>query len=239
VAPVPLIVLPAQHVAAGSVRGWERGGFAIPDGYVACLQRAGLRPIIVAGSDPSTDVLDTAAGLLLAGGGDVEPSRYGAEAHPKTAGIDRERDELEVRLVREAIARDVPVFAICRGMQVLNVALGGTLHQHVPDIANSSVHSVPLKEGMASQDVRVDASSRLFGIVGERVKACACHHHQSVDQIGDGLVATAWSDDGILEGVEHTSASWVVGVQWHPERTAHDDPVQQSLFEAFAEVCRA
>lgn len=237
----PLVAVPTYHLAAGRVLDWARGGFAVPEAYVTCLRRAGAQPVLLppAADASPEEALAPFAGLLLAGGGDVDPARYGASpVHPAVYGVDPLRDEAELGLVKAAVARGVPVVAICRGMQVLNVALGGTLHQHLPDIQGMDVHGHPTRASSVLHDVKVGSGTRLAAACGQEVLRCTSHHHQGVDQLGDGLAPVAWSGDGLVEGVELADAdgAWVVGVQWHPEMTAADDPCQQALFDAFVAV---
>ena len=217
------------------MRGWTGAGFGVPERYIACLARAGARGLLLPGPDPAgaAGALDVFAGLLLIGGGDVDPARYGEAAHPSVYGVDPGRDELELGLVRSALDDEVPTLAICRGFQVLNVALGGTLHQHLPDLEDWSVHGSPMSEPAVLHEVKLDPTSRTAAACAVDVVNAASHHHQGVDRLGDGLRATAWTDDGLVEGVEAEGAGWVVGVQWHPEMTAAEDPEQQALFDAF------
>lgn len=240
----PLVAIPTYHLPAGRVVDWARGGYAVPEGYVTSLDRAGVRPLLL----PPTarlgpeDVLAPFDGLLLAGGGDLDPARYGAGApHPAVYGVDPVRDEMELGLVRAAIALGLPTFAICRGMQVLNVALGGTLHQHLPDRSGMDLHGHPTGQSSVLHDVKVTAGSRLAAASGRELLRCTSHHHQGVDRLADGLAAVAWSGDGLVEAVEPASrdGAWVVGVQWHPEITAAEDPSQQALFDGFASLVRA
>jgi putative glutamine amidotransferase len=233
--PAPLIAIVAARLAAGRVRGWKRAGFAVPEAYVAALRRAGGRALLVAPGDdtPPADLLAPFDGLLLMGGGDVDPRRYGAEAHPALYGIDRERDEVELMLARWAVENRVPTLAICRGHQVVNVALGGTLHQHLPEMPGLLPHGAPVRDESVNHDVQLAAGSRVAKASGTDVVRGTSHHHQAVDRLGEGLVATGWSSDGIVEAVERDSSdAWVVAVQWHPEHTAATDPAQQGLFEA-------
>lgn len=240
----PLVAIPTYHLPAGRVVDWARGGYAVPEGYVAGLDRAGVRglllpPATTAGPD---ELLAPFDGLLLAGGGDVDPARYGGgDPHPAVYGVDPVRDESELGLVRAAITAGVPVFAICRGMQVLNVALGGALHQHLPDLSGLDLHGHPTGQSSVLHDVKVPPGSRLAAACGREVLRCTSHHHQGVARLADGLVAVAWSGDGLIEAVEmHDAAGpWVVGVQWHPELTAADDPGQQAMFDGFARFVAA
>lgn len=234
----PLIAVPAYHLAAGRVRDWARGGYAVPEGYVASLRRAGARVALLPpdlATSPA-DLLAPYAGLLLAGGGDVDPDRYGGGPHhPAVYGVDADRDEAELRLVRHAVEAGLPVLAICRGMQLLNVALGGTLHQHLPDLQGMDLHGHPTKHAPVLHEVKVEPGSRLADACGREVLRCTSHHHQGVDQLGAGLAAVAWSGDGLVEGVELAAEAWVVGVQWHPEMTSAEDETQQALFEGFVD----
>ena len=235
----PLVAIPTYHLPAGRVLDWARGGYAVPEGYVASIQRAGGRVVLLPPhlDTPVEDLLAPFDGLLLAGGGDVEPARYGATtAHPAVYGVDPVRDEAELRLVRAAVAAGVPTLAICRGMQVLNVALGGSLHQHLPDLQGMDLHGHPTRQSSVLHDVKVAAGSRLAAACGMEVLRCTSHHHQAVDQLGDGLAAVAWSGDGLVEAVELAAEGdgWVVGVQWHPEMTSAEDPTQQAVFDGFA-----
>jgi len=239
--PAPLVGIPSYHLPHGRVSGWVTGGFALPERYVSALRRAGVRPVILPGHDPSPpeEVLAPLAGLVLAGGGDVEPCRYGAEPHPSVYGVDQERDTTEAELATAALAVGVPTLAICRGLQVLNVVLGGTIEQHLPDRLGP-IHGDPSTGRSASHPVRVAAGSRLATAVGEELARCTSHHHQGVAALGEGLVPVGWSPDGLVEALEPADPRpWFVAVQWHPEATAADDPAQQALFDAFAAQVRA
>ena len=239
----PLVAIPTYHLNAGRVIDWARGGYAVPEGYVAALQRAGVRPVLLPpapGADPA-DVLAPFDGLLLAGGGDVEPTRYGdTTTHPSVYGVDPERDEAELSLVQAAAGAALPTFAICRGMQVLNVALGGTLHQHLPDLSGMDLHGHPTQDASVLHDVKIGSGTRLASACGREVLRCTSHHHQGVHRLADGLHPVAWSGDGLVEAVEPEAGDrWVVGVQWHPEMTAGEDSDQQALFDEFARFVRS
>jgi putative glutamine amidotransferase len=239
--PAPLVGIPSYHLAHGRVSGWVTGGFALPERYVSALRRAGVRPVILPGHDPSPpeEVLAPFAGLVLAGGGDIEPSRYGAEPHQSIYGVDQERDSTEVELAAAALDLGIPTLAICRGFQVLNVLLGGTIEQHLPDRLGTT-HGDPSTGRSASHPVRVAAGSRLAAAVGEELARCTSHHHQGVATIGEGLEPVAWAPYGLVEALEPADPRpWFVAVQWHPEATAADDPGQQALFDAFAAEVRA
>ena len=232
----PLVAVPAYRLPAGRVAKWDAGGFAVPDTYVFAARRAGIRPLAVMETDPDAalEVLDRVDGLMLLGGGDLDPATYGAAGHERVYGVDRERDAVELALVRAALDRAMPVLAICRGLQVLNVALGGTLIQHVPDLGGTTEHGVPGGGGTVMHDVKVEPGSLLAAVTGAEVLATSSHHHQAIDSLAGGLQVTARADDGIIEAVEHGGPGWTIAVQWHPEDTAADDPAQQALFDALA-----
>lgn len=238
--PAPLVVILAPHLASGRVLGWSGGGYALPEKYVAALRRAGARPVFLppSGAAPAEEALSPFSGLLLAGGGDVEPSRYEAGPHPQIYGTDAERDQAELDLVTAALRIRLPTFAICRGLQILNVAQGGSLHQHLPDLEGMHHHGHPVTGASVFHDVKVGPGSRLADACRCETLHCWSHHHQGIDRLGQGLAAVAWSDDGLVEGVEADDGGWVVGVQWHPETTAADDPTQQALFDAFVAEAR-
>jgi putative glutamine amidotransferase len=237
----PVVAIPAYHLAAGRVSRWIGGGYAVPEAYVNALRRAGVRAVVLPAGDedaPAGDVLAPFDGLVLVGGGDVEPTRYAAVAHPEVYGVEPDRDSLELELAGHAVAAGLPVLAICRGMQLVNVAFGGTLHQHLPERAGLLAHGVPTGGPPGSHHVEVAPGSRLAKACGgaSAVAACTSFHHQGVDVIGDGLVAVAWSDDGLVEALELPADAdgWLLAVQWHPEMSAAEDPTQQGLFDAFA-----
>jgi putative glutamine amidotransferase len=240
----PLVVIPTYQLADGRVAGWVTGGYAVPRNYIHALWRAGARPLLLPAPDfdDAESVLADADALVLAGGGDVEPTRYGAQDHPAMYGIDPERDVLEVSLAVVAARLGVPTLAICRGFQVVNVAFGGTLFAHLPDVEGMLGHGVPAGGGVAARhDVKVASGSRLEAVCGSVVRDCVSHHHQGVDRVGDGLRAVAWSDDGLVEGLEldDAGAGFYVAVQWHPEMTAADDPAQQAMFDGLVAATRA
>lgn len=238
----PLVAVPTYHLAEGRVLRWRTGGFAVPEGYVVALQRAGLSPVLVPGPSPEEpdDALAAFSGLLLAGGGDVDPGCYGAEAHPQTYGIDPGRDDLELALVTAALRIGLPTLAICRGLHVVNVACGGTLHQHLPAVEGGDLHGDPTAARSVVHGVAIDPRSRLGTALGRhRLHGCVSHHHQAVERMAPSLVPVAWSDDGLVEALElPPGGSWLVAVQWHPEANAAEEPAQQTIFDAFAGVVR-
>jgi putative glutamine amidotransferase len=202
---------------------WDRRAALLPYEYIQELQRAGgvalmIPPDPMLIEDPDA-VLDRLDGFVLAGGCDVDPSMYGAEPHPLTRGTVPERDEVELALVRRAVERDMPVLGICRGMQVLNVALGGTLNQHVPDDVGHDEHRRHLGTFDGNDHDVVLAPGSLAALAaGEERHPTKSHHHQSVATLGNGLTVTGYSTlDELPEAIELVGKPYVLGVQWHPE----------------------
>jgi gamma-glutamyl-gamma-aminobutyrate hydrolase PuuD len=241
----PLIAVPSYPLGAGRVSGWTDASHAVPAQYVAALSRAGARPVLLAAPDPAPagEILAPFDGLLLIGGGDVEAHRYGRRPHP-TEYLEPDRDELELALVTEAVLTGLPMLAICRGVQVLNIALGGSLHQNLPDLPLPVEHGQAPVGDAVDHPVRVADGTTLSELCGPALAACNSQHHQGIDRLGAGLVAVGWSEDGLIEAVETVGQDgwrpgWALGVQWHPERTAADDQSQQVLFDALVEQSRA
>jgi putative glutamine amidotransferase len=214
----------------------------LPD-YEESLRRAGGEVRVLTGADSPADVIASVQGLLLTGGGDVQPAIYGAPPHATFDPAEPGRDEFEIELVRRALEKDLPVFAICRGIQVLNVARGGTLIQHIPDEVGSTVeHRIKEPRFAIAHDVWLTQDSLLERTMRERLEeadACAVNsrHHQAPKDLGDGLVATATAPDGVVEALEHPERRFVLGVQWHPENFWRTGEFR-SLFEAFVQACR-
>jgi gamma-glutamyl-gamma-aminobutyrate hydrolase PuuD len=208
---------------------WERAAALIPQTYVDVVAVVGGVPVLLPPAPGgASDAVRAIDGLLLSGGADVDPVRYGEAPGPRT--ITRpERDDWELALLRAALERDRPVLAVCRGLQLLNVAFGGSLHQHLPDVVGTDGH-LPAWGVFGRIAVRVAPGSRLAGIVDAVGLTVSCHHHQTVRRLGDGLVESAWAVDGSVEGIEHPGHSFVLGVQWHPEEDATD----VRLLRAFA-----
>lgn len=202
---------------------WDVPGGFLPAAYIEGVTRSGgivalLPPQPVDGCIAG-QVIDRLDGLILTGGKDVAPEAYGHEAHPATEEPARDRDDWELSLLRAALRRRLPVLGICRGAQVLNVALGGTLHQHLPDVIGHSGHRIG-DAIFASTAVDVVVGSRLGRLVGRGLQA-RCYHHQAIDRLGAGLVASA-TGDGVIEAVEMPGDDFLIGVQWHPEETLDD-----------------
>ena len=211
------------------------------DDYVASVERAGGRARVVEVSESPRGLIGKLDGLLLTGGGDIDPVLYGEERHPATYDAEPGRDEFEIDLARRAMDADLPTLAICRGAQVLNVAAGGSLVQDIPSAVEASVpHSVELPRDAIAHPVTVSAGSRLADALGAALEAgslCRVNsrHHQSVGRLGRRLVATATSPDGVVEGIESPEAGFCVGVQWHPENFWRTGEFN-SLFERFIEA---
>jgi gamma-glutamyl-gamma-aminobutyrate hydrolase PuuD len=192
-----------------------------PASYVRAVQRAGGRPVLLPPDPEDTEdpegVLDIIDALIVTGGGaDVDPDLYGQEPHPETGPVQEERDAYELALVRAAIGRGMPTLGICRGMQVLNVAYGGGIEQHLPDVVGHEVHR-HTPGTFADHEVDLEAGSLAARAVGAERAPVKSHHHQGVREIGDGLVVTGRSDDDTVEALEDPSCPFVLGVLWHPE----------------------
>jgi putative glutamine amidotransferase len=211
---------------------WDEEAALIPAAYVRAIETAGGRPLLV---PPSTDAieetLDRLDGILLSGGPDLDPELYGQETHSETNGIEPERDHAEIALLRSALERDMPVLAVCRGSQVLNVALGGDLVQHLPEVVGDEKHKHTPGE-FADHDVVLVQGTRVQEILGDHAPVKS-HHHQGYGQLGKGLREAARAEDGTIEALEDPSRRFALGVLWHPE--AGED---SALFDALVEEAR-
>ena len=211
--------------------------------YTDAVRSAGMRPYILPLLDPrdADGMLEGMDGLLLTGGEDVDPRHYGAPAHAALGEVHAERDAFELALVHAARARRIPTLAICRGIQVANVALGGTLIQDIASERPTALeHECGRPRDRRVHDVRVHAGSRLAAALQVESLRTNSMHHQSLDRLGDGLAAVAHAPDGIIEGAEWQGDDWwMVGAQWHPEElTATQEPWDRALFAAFANAVR-
>jgi putative glutamine amidotransferase len=211
----------------------------LPMPYVRAVHATGGRAVLITPDDPDTDLIDSLDGIVFSGGGDIDPAYWGAERHPET-DIDPARDEAELLLMRAALEADLPVLGVCRGMQVMAVAAGGTLHQHLPDLLGNERHRAasgtdPLAADASAygkHDVVVRAGSRAYDLLGSRLTVNS-FHHQAVDNPG-ACEAVGWCpDDRVIEIIEHPERAFALGVQWHPERTP-DLRVFAALAEAAA-----
>jgi putative glutamine amidotransferase len=226
-------------VTATSEPAGHKSRVRVNRAYTDALIAAGLIPLVIPPVPPefAGEVLDRVAGLVLTGGEDVDPTLFGAERHPATGDANADRDRCELALAKEAATRRIPTLAICRGVQVLNVALGGTLIQDLPSERGGPLeHDAETSRGERVHQVDVAGGSRLSGIVAARSISTNSFHHQAVDKLGSGLCAVATSPDGVVEAVECTDrAWWALGVQWHPEElTATPEEWDRRLFAAFA-----
>ena len=202
---------------------WDQEAFLLPRSYIRAVQAAGGLVVMIppdesVHEDPD-QVLDLLDGLILAGGADIDPSSYGAERHPETKGTVPERDAFELALARRAIDRDIPLLGVCRGMQLMNVARGGTLLQHLPDSHGHHEHRRALGTfDDADHDVRLAEGSLAHRVAGETMHATKSHHHQGIDRLGEGFDITGWAVmDDLPEAIEAHDRRFALGVQWHPE----------------------
>jgi putative glutamine amidotransferase len=219
----------AIPVAVTAPRREER--VALNTAYVRALEGAGLVPLVVPtmlAPDRATAALASVRGLVLTGGEDVGPERYGAKPHEKLGKVDRVRDAAELALIADARKRRLPILAICRGIQILNVALGGTLYQ---DLDSERPGPIPHQDESGQHAIRVKPGSRLEKTLGTQSAMVNSRHHQAIRDLAPGLVAVAWADDGVIEAAEPVdpAAPWIVAVQWHPE-----DLTERALFDGFA-----
>ena len=217
---------------------WMERVAMVPLTYVRAVARAGGRPLLLAPTpadlaDPDA-LLDLLDGVLITGGADLAAETYGADAHPETVGTDTERDAFEVALVRAASERDLPCLGICRGMQIVNVAHGGTLEQHLPDRLEHDIHR-GADGDFADHRVEVEPRSLAAVAAGGTRIAVRSYHHQGVERVGEGLVVTARAEgDATVEGIEDPTRRFMLGVLWHPEEDETD-----RLIGAFVQECRA
>ncbi len=214
---------------------WDLPAALVPLYYVESVEQAGGRALLVPPSEEGVDeTLDILDGIIFSGGIDIDPGQYGAERHPATDPAQVRRDASELRLLEAALARDLPTLAICRGFQLLNVLRGGDLIQHLPEEVGHEGHRETL--GVFSQHpVEITEGTRLEEILGARHGAVNSSHHQGVGRVGEGLVESAFAEDGSLEAIEDPSKTFALGVLWHPEMEADD----KRLFEALVAEAQA
>jgi anthranilate synthase component 2/putative glutamine amidotransferase len=235
---IPLIGV-STYVADAAWGSWKRPAAVLPESYYELVGSAGGRPLLLpplrtAPTGPgfgAAEVVAALDGLVLTGGGDVDPSAYGETAGSHLGGVDTVRDGSEQALLAAALAVDLPVLAICRGLQILNIACGGTLHQHLPDVVGHDAHR---RAPSVFGEVKVtttpgSATAAIFGTSA----TVLCSHHQSIDRLGTGLTPTAFADDGVIEAAELPGPPFVLGVQWHPEEGGDQRP-----FAALVEAAR-
>lgn len=250
--PGPVIAIPALKRA-------EEDCGRFPTAYVTATRLAEARPIVKSpfselhpedefppeievqngldAADPS--LLDDVSGLILPGGGDIDPAVYGCPRHPRTHNVSLVRDRFELAVLQLALDRDMPVLAICRGMQLLNVGLGGTLEQHLGDRPGRLPHDRDRPRAEPAHKVRLAPGSILAGILGTTEMAVNSHHHQGLERVADELIEVGWAEDGVLEAVEARTRSCVIAVQWHPEVMAPVDRTQGAIFGYFLDSVRS
>jgi putative glutamine amidotransferase len=229
--PRPVIGITTYLVPA-AWGAWTMEAALVPADYVRGVSAAGGAAVLIPPGSSVPETLDLVDGLVFSGGSDLDPSLYAAEAHPETSGVIRERDDFELELMRAALERDVPMLAICRGSQVLNVALGGDLEQHVPDRVGTDVHK-EVNGVFADHGIEVSEGTKLASIIGDRhdVKS---HHHQGFGRLGSGLREAARARDGTVEALEDPARRFTLGVLWHPE-AGEDMALFRELVAASAE----
>ena len=236
------------HVAVAGIYPRDRSRPRTPIAYTHAVEQVGGNPVVYSAFgpaeqdkpirglrvlhdlDPETvELSERAIGLVLPGGGDIDPGLYGQQPHPRTQNISKRRDAFEMNLLNQALERDIPVLAICRGMQLLNIVLGGTLDQHVADTEGRLDHDRDRPRAEPAHGVRFSKGNFLAEVLGKHAEVNS-HHHQGLDEVADELEEIGWADDGVLEAVVAPRQSWVVGVQWHPEAMA---PVHHDELEIF------
>jgi len=218
----------------------DDGHFFLPSEYVESVRRSGACPILLPPGEEHLDRwFELIDGILFPGGGDIEPARYGGGEHEMIYMVNAERDTMEFALLDRVLESGLPTLGICRGTQLLNVALGGTLFDHLPDhVGEDVIHRLPPREP-TPHPVEVEEGSGLAGILGETGFTAESWHHQAIRDVAPGLTVVARAPDGTIEAVEKTDHPWLFAVQWHPELTAAEDPIQQRLFNALAEAALA
>jgi putative glutamine amidotransferase len=239
--PPPLVAVAGRHGAAGRVArdAVTFAGYR----YLESVRRAGGEPLVLAPRPLSADAAQALLGrfdaLVLMGGADVDPASYGGAHHPSIYGVHPEQDHFEMLLVRAALALQLPTLAVCRGIQLVNVCLGGTLIQHLPDVPGHLDHA-PAKFPAGAEYVLHEVGLDRGSLVAEAMRTTtfegASFHHQGIDRVGEGLRVVGRSPDGLIEALEHDDdGMWLLGVQWHPEDTAATDPHQQALYDALVD----
>ena len=239
------------HIAVGGIYPSDRSKPRTPISYAHAVDMAGGTPVVYSTYGPAKDekipeglrfignleptkaaLGPNVVGLVLPGGGDISPLFYKSDPHPRTRSRSPRRDQFEMTLLEQALERDLPVLAICRGMQLLNVLLGGNLDQNLADTEGRLDHDRDRPRAEPAHGLRTKPGSILAEILGERNQVNS-HHHQGLNEVADELEEIAWADDGVLEGVVMPSRTWVVGVQWHPEAMASTDRQELDLFRRF------
>ncbi len=235
----PIIGIPCFAAARA---GTGRQIYGCNQAYVRAVVRAGGAPLLIPPMDDAESLAAIRAqldGLLLSGGGDLDPALYGETPLPESQPPEHERDTMELAITRWALDVELPIFGVCRGMQLLNVVRGGSLYQHLPAQHPSAIdHEQPGEErAHIAHDIRVQPGSLLAGILGSERASVNSFHHQAVNRVGKGFVVTAVAEDGIAEGMELPDAPFVLAVQYHPEELEVEDEASRKLFAAFVRAC--
>lgn len=217
----------------------EAGDLCLPGTYVDAIQAAGGTPILLPPNQPDPAcLLDILDGLVFSGGGDINPMLYHGESHPTIYAVDPDRDEFELTLAKLALTREIPVLGICRGMQMLNVASGGDLIAHVPEVYGEEIeHRLDHPRRPTQHEVSIEPNSRLATILGTAEAEIVSWHHQAVQTFPSVWQVVAHASDGLVEALEHRQHPWMVALQWHPEMSSQD-PAHQRLFQAFVEAAQ-
>jgi len=219
------------YAESARMLAWHREFAMLHASYVAATERAGGIAVLLPPQAKGTDeVLDRIDGLVLTGGADVDPASYGEVPGERTSAPRVQRDEWEIALARGALDRDIPLLAICRGLQILNVVLGGSLYQHLPDVAGHEGHQ-PSPGVFGAVEVDIQPGTRTAELTGSRLRV-SCHHHQALDRLAPSLAVTGRAGDGTVEAVEVPGQSFAIGVQWHPEEDSHDGRLFAALVSA-------
>ena len=241
----PLVAVAGRVAAAGRV---SRSAISFAGRvYLDAVLRAGGEPLTLSPREmrheDAVRLLRRFKALVLMGGADVDPHLYGQHRQPHVYGVNTEQDHFESALVHAALELKMPTLAVCRGIQLVNVALGGTLIQHIgsiPGVIQHAPDKFPAGQDYVLHDVEVTARTKLSKALGATTVRVASFHHQGLDELAPNLKVVARSSDGLIEGLEHTgSGQWLIGVQWHPEDTAATDPRQQALYDALIEQARS
>ncbi|PKM83449.1 MAG: peptidase C26 [Firmicutes bacterium HGW-Firmicutes-14] len=216
--------------------------FFIPEAYINAIIRAGGIPLVLPGSGKTRGVrpyFNAVRGLILSGGGDIDPSFFNKEPVPALGEITPERDRFEIMMIKTALKKNIPVLGICRGCQVLNVACGGSLIQHIPSVIRKPLkHSQSAPRWYPTHRITIDKSSLFHRIAGENTIMVNSFHHQSICEPAPGFRVSARSSDGVIEAVEHPGYRFVLGIQWHPECMVEKDSVSRRIFSAFIEAVK-
>ena len=233
-----------RHTFALKIPGPVLTGVNSADDYAHGVENAGGLPVVLPFLEREETVRELAGrldGLLLAGGEDVSHLLYGQQPRVGLGEVIPERDALEIALLRAMMELGKPVLGVCRGVQLLNVALGGSLYQDLPrEWRGTTLHSQRARRNHLSHTIQIEPNSRLYGLLGQYAKLdCNSYHHQAIDRVAESLIAVAWDEDGLIEAVERPGPEFVVGVQWHPENLWRTYPVYLGLFQGLVEAAKA